>query len=65
MDISQQEVVDLMNRAGLAITRENYIKTNWGDPDLEWTAELEAELPDELQDWSLFEMRDGEMVLKS
>ena len=61
----QQQVIDLMKQAGIPITRENYINTNWGDPDLEWTAELEAELPEELQDWSVFELVDGEFVLKA
>jgi len=61
----QQQVIDLMKGADIPITRQNYIDTNWGDPDLKWTAELEEELPEELQDWSLFKMVDGEMVLKS
>src|SRR5580704_3631078 len=39
----------------IPVTRENYIAAAWGDPLPEWTRELEAELPEELQDWSLFE----------
>jgi hypothetical protein len=35
--------------------RESYIRRAWGNPIPErWTAELEAELPAELQDWSQF-----------
>jgi len=35
--------------------RERYIRRAWGNPIPEpWTAELEAELPAELQDWSQF-----------
>ena len=35
--------------------RESYIRRAWGNPIPEpWTAELEAELPSELQDWSQF-----------
>ena len=45
-----------MKEAGIPVTRENYIATNLGEPLPEWTAELEAELPEELQDWSLFEV---------
>jgi len=53
-----------MKRAGVEVTRENYIDLNWGSPLPEWTAELENELPKELQDWSRFVMKDGELVLK-
>ena len=56
-------VMQLMERAGVEVTRESYI--DFAYPGEKWTAELEGELPKELQDWSLFEMRDGEMVLKS
>ena len=58
------DVIDLLKEAGVPVTRENYIDLNWGGPPKIWTAELEGELPKELQDWSLFEMKDGEMVLK-
>jgi len=49
----------------IADPSQNYIDANWGDPELEWTAELEAELPEELQDWSLFEVVDGELRPKA
>jgi hypothetical protein len=58
------DLIELMKEAGVPVTRENYIEAAWGLPLPEWTAELEAELPKELQDWSLFELRNGEMVLK-
>jgi hypothetical protein len=38
----------------LPLTRENYIIRNWGEIPEDWSAELEAELPERLQDWSLF-----------
>jgi len=54
-----------MKEAGIPVTRENYyIAMNWGEPVPEWTAELEAELPEELQDWSLFEVKGQELKLK-
>lgn len=42
--------------SGQAYTRENYIRANWGRdvPWEEWTGEHEQELPEDLQDWSLF-----------
>ena len=57
-------VIALMKEAGIPVTRENYIATNWGEPVPEWTSELEAELPEELQDWSLFEVKGQELKLK-
>ena len=47
------------------MTRENYISLAWGDPLPDWTPDLEAELPEELQDWSLFEIEDAEIVKKT
>lgn len=65
MTEAQDELLDLMRRSGIAITRENYIDIAWGQPLPDWTPELEAELPDDLQDFSLFEMNDNnELVLK-
>ena len=58
------DIIDLLEEAGIPVTRENYIDLAWGNPLPQWTAELEAQLPEELQDWSLFEMRHGKMVLK-
>lgn len=49
--------VTWMRKQGIPITRRNYIDlaTNFGDPDtVEWTAEHEADLPDELRDWDAF-----------
>ncbi len=52
----------LMRRAGMEVTRESFIAANWGeDPPPEWDRELEAELPEELQDWSLFK-RVGDQI---
>ena len=41
-----------MVRDTLALTRENYIIRNWGELPEEWSAELESDLPEKLQDWS-------------
>ncbi len=50
------EILSLLKRAGLPVTRDEYLKVAYfGEPPKEWTAELEAELPKELQDWSQFE----------
>lgn len=39
-------VVDAMQHAGTPLTRENYIRANWGDEvPHPWTDEHEAELP--------------------
>jgi len=46
-------------KAGLPITRENYIKQDaWGHEVEEegvWNAEYERMLPEHLQNWSLFD----------
>jgi hypothetical protein len=47
-----------MKRDGLTIDRENYIWCAYGADPREWGPELEAELPPELQDWSVFESKD-------
>jgi hypothetical protein len=60
----RDRVIALMKEAGIPVTRKNYIATSWGEPLPEWTAELEAELPEELQDWSLFELKGQELKLK-
>jgi hypothetical protein len=62
--LSEDGFVKMMEKAGVEVTRENYINLVWGEPLPEWTAELEDELPEELQDWSLFEMVEGEMLMK-
>ena len=54
-----------MKTHGVAVTRERYIGLNWGsDAPTPWTPELEAELPDELQDWSSFQCIGDEPRLK-
>jgi len=47
--------IEALRRAGIPVTRENYIDrvTNFGE--LEWTAEHEAMLPPELQNWDALE----------
>jgi len=58
-------VKDFMKELGIEVTRESYINVAWADqiPD-PWTAEEEGMLPEELQDWDLFELVNGELVLK-
>jgi hypothetical protein len=49
-------LVEHMRKHGMPITRENYIRLNYGaEPPREWTLEHELELPDELQDWTWIE----------
>jgi hypothetical protein len=57
-------ITEMMQQGGVPVTRENYIELNWGKPLPMWDAELEAQLPEELQDWSLFEIRNGNLELK-
>ena len=60
----ERAVREKLGDAGLD-TREDYIWATWGnDPPEPWTAELEAQLPEELQDWSLFAKRGDELVYK-
>jgi hypothetical protein len=33
----RDRVIALMREAGIPVTRENYITTNWGEPVPEWT----------------------------
>jgi hypothetical protein len=48
--LDNDPVVRLMREAGIPITREEYTYIAYmGQPPEEWTAELEAELPEELQ----------------
>lgn len=58
------DLIELMKKANVPVTRESYIEMAWGLPLPPWTAELERELPKELQDWSLFKVQNGELVLK-
>jgi hypothetical protein len=49
-------VLELLHELKMPVTRENYLKIAYlGDPPEEWGAELEAELPEELRDWSQFD----------
>jgi hypothetical protein len=48
-ETSDDVVVQLLLRVGLPVTRRNYIELNWLGEVPEWGAELEAELPPELQ----------------
>lgn len=65
MTEAQQELIDLMKQSGIKITRENYIDAAWGQPLPEWDSDHELELPEELQDWTLFEAdANNELQLK-
>ncbi|HKD27932.1 MAG TPA: hypothetical protein VKC66_18755 [Xanthobacteraceae bacterium] len=59
MDPAQpvDHVLGLMRKYGAPIDRESYIYFAYGSTGPEWTPEVEAELPYELQDWSQFEGR--------
>jgi hypothetical protein len=51
--LASSGVVAMMRRAGIPLTRQNFIEVNWGEPPpTPWTPELESEIPEELQDWS-------------
>lgn len=53
-------VVALMREAGVPVTRAGYIDVNWGStPPTPWTVEDEAELPEELQDYSWVKLDGG------
>ena len=46
----QDHVVELLKTLGIPVTRKNYLEYNYPDGIPEpWTAELEAQLPIELQ----------------
>jgi hypothetical protein len=64
MSDASDDFIDMMKRAGIPVTRQNYIEAAWGEQRPDWTAEHEMQLPEELQDWSLFEVKDGELVPK-
>lgn len=57
------EVLALMRKNGVPITRANYIEAAWGPTPPTWDAEMESELPEQLQDWGLFKEEKGELVL--
>lgn len=64
--MSKESTLREMKQYGVPITRENFISFEWlGDAyPKEWMPEHESMLPDELQDWSLFEYVKGELRLK-
>ena len=61
--MSTQDTLDMMKEAGVKVTRESFIMCSClGEPPDPWTALDEGELPDELQDWSLFTAEGGEFI---
>jgi hypothetical protein len=51
--LKDDPVVALLEAEGVEVTRQNWIDLSYGhEVPSPWTAECEAELPDELQDWS-------------
>lgn len=61
LSAGQRAVIALIKMDGDPVTRESYIAVAYG-PDMPdpWTAEDEAELPEELQDWSQFDPPPGQ-----
>jgi hypothetical protein len=58
-------LLDWMREHGVPITRDKFIALNWGNVPDPWTPEDEDNLPEELQDWSIFEIDGkGRMVVK-
>lgn len=53
-----------MKRLGIEPTRANYIWLNWGPAPDNWTPEMEMELPEELQDWSIFKIVGDQAIAK-
>lgn len=45
-------MADTMRKHGIPVTRQNFIRQNWGRdvPNEEWTPEHEMELPPELRE---------------
>jgi hypothetical protein len=63
MTPGMESIIRCMKRDGTDLTRENYIAYAWAGQDLAaWTFEDENELPEGLQDWSLFEQRGDNLV---
>jgi len=48
-------IIELMNKHSIPVTRENYIEQAWPEVPSPWLPEHEAELPEQLQDWAVFE----------
>jgi hypothetical protein len=63
--LADDPLAAFMRKEKIPLTRENYIALNYlGELPDDWTPEDEADLPAELQDWSLFGLVDGQFVLK-
>jgi len=61
--MSTEDVIRGMRKEGMPITRDNYIRRNWAGLDVSnWSALDEDELPEDLQNWSLFEARGDRLV---
>lgn len=54
LSLSDDPLVPLMKKAGVEVTRQNYIDLAYGQDIPPWTEEQEADLPLELQDWTQF-----------
>jgi hypothetical protein len=48
------ETLELLQEYKIPVTRENYLHLAYFGKPPPWTAELEAELPEQLQDWKQF-----------
>jgi hypothetical protein len=51
-EISADPILSGMRRDNIELTRENYIIRNYGAIPVDWDAEAEASLPEQLQDWT-------------
>jgi hypothetical protein len=49
----EDPIITTLKLAGIPVTRANYINLAHNPDDGEWSAELEATLPEHLQDWEL------------
>jgi len=47
-----EPIIEMLEELGFPVTRENYLNMAYPGNLPEWTPELEAELPQELQDFS-------------
>jgi hypothetical protein len=62
---SDDALVAFMLREKIPLTRKNYIALNYlGELPDDWKPKDEADLPEKLQDWSLFHQVDGQLMLK-
>jgi hypothetical protein len=63
--LSHDPLAAFMRKEKIPLTRKNYIALTYvGELPDDWTRENEADMPAELQDWSLFGLVDGQFVLK-